>query len=87
MNDYLANIIDAANEGIYVTDRERRFILWNRAAEKIAGYKKNEIIGRRCQDNILNHVDGRGQARSAWRDVLSWPRLRTGRPAGLRLSI
>ncbi len=62
MNDYLANIIDAANEGIYVTDRERRFLLWNRAAEKIAGYEKNEIIGRHCHDNILSHVDCKGQA-------------------------
>ena len=28
MNDHLANITDAADEGIYVTDRERRFLLW-----------------------------------------------------------
>ncbi len=59
-NDYLASIIDAANEGIYVTDCDRRFILWNRAAEKIAGYSKEEIIGRSCHDNILNHVDREG---------------------------
>jgi PAS domain S-box-containing protein len=62
MNDYLANIIDAANEGIYVTDRERRFMLWNKAAEKIAGYRKEEMIGRRCHDDILNHIDHEGQA-------------------------
>ncbi len=62
MNEYLANIIDAANEGIYVTDRDRRFLLWNRAAEKIAGYRKEEIIGRHCHDNILSHIDCEGQA-------------------------
>ncbi len=61
MKDYLANIIDAANEGIYVTDRERRFLLWNKAAEKIAGYGKEEMIGRLCQDNILNHTDREGR--------------------------
>jgi PAS domain S-box-containing protein len=61
MNQYLANIIDAANEGIYVTDRDRRFLLWNRAAEKIAGYRKEEIIGRHCHDNILSHIDREGQ--------------------------
>jgi len=62
MNDYLANIIDAANEGIYVTDRERRFMLWNKAAEKITGYRKEEMIGRLCHDDILNHIDHEGQA-------------------------
>ncbi len=61
MDEYLANIIDAANEGIYVTDRNRRFLLWNRAAEKIAGYGKDEIIGRQCHDNILSHIDNEGQ--------------------------
>ena len=62
MNNYLANIIDAANEGIYVTDRERRFTLWNKAAEKTAGYRKDEMLGRFCHDNILDHVDHEGHA-------------------------
>lgn len=62
MNDYLAKIIDAANEGIYVTDRDRRFLLWNETAERVTGYRKEEIIGRCCHDNILQHTDREGIA-------------------------
>jgi PAS domain S-box-containing protein len=60
MNEYLANIIDSANEGIYVTDPDRRFLLWNEAAERISGYRKSEMIGRCCFDNILSHSDAEG---------------------------
>jgi PAS domain S-box-containing protein len=62
MNEYLAAVIDAANEGIYVTDRERRFLLWNSTAARIAGYTKDEIIGRSCHDNILCHTDDEGRS-------------------------
>jgi len=60
MKDHLAKIIDSANEGIYVTDGERRFLLWNEAAERISGYRKEEMIGFCCQDNILRHADRDG---------------------------
>jgi PAS domain S-box-containing protein len=60
VNDYLAEVLDEANEGIYVTDKDRRFVLWNKAAERIAGYGKNEIVGRHCHDNVLSHVDREG---------------------------
>jgi PAS domain S-box-containing protein len=57
--DYLGGIVDSANEGIYVTDLKRRFLMWNSAAERIAGYKKEDVLGRYCHDNILRHTDRR----------------------------
>lgn len=60
MHEHLAKIIDSVNEGIYVTDRERRFLLWNEAAERISGYSREEMIGLCCQDNILRHADRQG---------------------------
>ncbi len=60
MSKYLSNIIDSANEGIYVTDVERRFLVWNDAAAGISGYRKDEIIGHFCFDNILRHSDRDG---------------------------
>ncbi|RMG01326.1 MAG: PAS domain S-box protein [Nitrospirae bacterium] len=59
-NSYLRSVIDSANEGIYVTDRDRRFVLWNRKAAEITGYRSDEIIGRLCYDDILSHTDGEG---------------------------
>jgi len=60
--DFLLKIIDAANEGIYVTDRDRRFVIWNQTAEKITGYRSDEVIGKCCHDNILDHSDKDGNS-------------------------
>ncbi len=58
----LRRLLDALNDGAYVTDGGRRIIFWNRAAERISGYRRSEVQGRRCADNILVHVDGRGRS-------------------------
>lgn len=60
--DCLLKIIDSANEGIYVTDRDRKLVIWNSKAEKISGYRSDEVIGRYCQDNILDHTDSMGNS-------------------------
>ena len=52
----LANISD----GLYFTDPERRITFWNHAAERISGYSAGEVLGRRCADDILVHVDENG---------------------------
>jgi|GEM_PF-5470989 len=38
-------LIDQANLWLMATDRERNVVLWNRAAEQISGYTRNEVIG------------------------------------------
>ncbi len=60
--DYLLKIIDSANEGIYVTDKDRKLVIWNSKAESISGYRSDEVIGRFCQDNILDHTDSNGNS-------------------------
>jgi len=47
-------------EGIYILDADRRIEFWNRAAERITGYASAEVVGMRCMDNILRHVDSAG---------------------------
>ena len=47
-------------DGVYITNRARKIIFWNRGAEEITGYSAAEVGGRRCSDNILNHVDENG---------------------------
>ncbi len=53
-------ILDFINSGVYVTDTERRIVFWNRAAERITGHSADEVLGRRCADNVLSHVDKDG---------------------------
>ncbi|MBI5632232.1 MAG: PAS domain S-box protein [Nitrospirae bacterium] len=58
----LLKIIDSANEGIYVTDADRKVVIWNSRAENISGYPADEVIGKFCQDNILDHTDSQGNS-------------------------
>ena len=47
-------------EGVYFVDADRTITFWNKGAERISGYKANEILGKSCFDNILKHVDHQG---------------------------
>jgi diguanylate cyclase (GGDEF)-like protein/PAS domain S-box-containing protein len=53
-------VLDHLQEGIYFVDRTRTITYWNKAAEKITGFKASEVVGSQCMDNILNHVDESG---------------------------
>ncbi len=55
-------LLDKVGEGVYFTDRQRRITFWNKAAERITGYSRKEVLGRSCADDILIHVDGRGRS-------------------------
>ncbi|OGQ85234.1 MAG: hypothetical protein A2512_12330 [Deltaproteobacteria bacterium RIFOXYD12_FULL_56_24] len=50
-------ILESLNDGVYVTDLDRRIVYWNRAAERITGWRPGEVVGRNCHDNILCHTD------------------------------
>ena len=56
----LGELLNSIFDGVYIVDRRRRIVFWNRGAEEITGYAPSEVIGRRCSDNILNHIDGDG---------------------------
>lgn len=57
----LVDIITNTEDGVYFVDPKRKLTMWNPAAEKITGYTAKEIIGSRCQDNILFHIDAEGR--------------------------
>ena len=46
----LERILDSLMEGIIAHDKERRILFFNRAAEKITGYHREEVLGRDCHD-------------------------------------
>jgi diguanylate cyclase (GGDEF)-like protein/PAS domain S-box-containing protein len=54
------HVVDSLPDGVYVTDRERSITYWNRAAEAISGYSAEEVLGKRCSDNFLMHIDDSG---------------------------
>lgn len=55
-------VIENLHDGLYFVDRNRTITFWNKAAEKISGYTADEVIGKPCSANILNHVDSEGHS-------------------------
>ena len=54
-------ILNALNDGLYVTDTDRRILYWNRSAERITGWLAQDVVGHCCMDNILIHEDKDGR--------------------------
>jgi diguanylate cyclase (GGDEF)-like protein/PAS domain S-box-containing protein len=59
-NAFYRNLLDNLYDGIYFVDRDRMVTYWNSGAERITGYRGSEVVGKRCRDNILTHIDQRG---------------------------
>jgi len=55
-------LLDNLNEGLYFVDPNRRIQFWNKAAERISGFTRDEVVGTRCADDILVHVDVCGKS-------------------------
>lgn len=55
--DALLPVLNHINLGVYITDLDRRILLWNRKAEEITGYRAADIVGTACHDDVLVHVD------------------------------
>jgi diguanylate cyclase (GGDEF)-like protein/PAS domain S-box-containing protein len=54
-------LLDELEEGVYFVDRTERIQFWNRGAEAITGFSRDEVVGRTCADNLLCHVDSSGR--------------------------
>ena len=54
-------MMDLMSEGVYFVDPKRCIRFWNQAAEGLTGYLRDDIVGRHCYDNLLQHVDAAGK--------------------------
>jgi diguanylate cyclase (GGDEF)-like protein/PAS domain S-box-containing protein len=53
-------ILDNIFDGVYLVDQDRKITFWNKGAERITGFGSSEVLGRRCAEDILVHVDETG---------------------------
>lgn len=60
-SNYFLVSAEKSPEGLYFVDKNRKIIFWNEKAEEITGYKKDEVLGKHCFNNILEHTDDRGK--------------------------
>src|SRR5215469_8816282 len=63
----LSHLAEATSDAVVVTDRDLRLLAWNRGAEQLYGWLREEVLGRE-----LPHVpaDQREQTIAMWRRVL-----------------
>jgi diguanylate cyclase (GGDEF)-like protein/PAS domain S-box-containing protein len=59
-DSFYEEILNSLQDGVYYLDRDRIVTYWNRGAEKITGYAADQVIGKSCSNNILNHVNDQG---------------------------
>ena len=57
---FYRELLDNLYDGVYFVDRDRVITYWNKGAQRITGYRAEEVIGRRCADNVLTHIDENG---------------------------
>lgn len=57
---FYEKLLENIYDGIYYVDMERRITFWNKGAERISGYSREDVLGKSCADNILRHVDDFG---------------------------
>lgn len=55
------DVLESLADGLYITDPERRIVYWNAAATRITGWRPEEVLGRRCLEGLLCHVDKDGR--------------------------
>ncbi len=49
-------ILDSLGEGVFTVDKDFRIQFFNRAAERITGYKREEVIGRICKQVFRSSI-------------------------------
>jgi diguanylate cyclase (GGDEF)-like protein/PAS domain S-box-containing protein len=55
-------ILDCVSDGVYFVDASRRITYWNEAASEITGHAREDVVGCRCPEGPLRHVDEEGRA-------------------------
>ncbi len=59
-SEFYQELLDNLYDGVYCVDGRRRITFWNKAAEAITGYSRQEVLGRPCSDNLLRHINDQG---------------------------
>lgn len=59
-NELFRTVLDSLQTGVYLTDRSGKILIWNQGAERIAGFKRHDVLGRPLNDNILAQCNHQG---------------------------
>ncbi len=54
--DHFETVLDAVSEAVFTLDRGFVITSFNRAAERLTGYRRSTVIGRRCADVFQTEI-------------------------------
>lgn len=54
-------ILESLFDGVYCVDREQGIFIWNKSAERITGFSREEVLTKCCAANILQHISEDGE--------------------------
>jgi len=57
---FFEELLENLYDGVYYVDTQKVVTYWNKSAERISGYSKEDVFGSSCADNILQHIDNKG---------------------------
>ena len=60
VQSFYKELLDNLYDGVYFVDTDRKITYWNKGAERLTGYKAEQVVGHSCKDNILNHCTDQG---------------------------
>ncbi len=53
-------LLDHLQDGVCFVDQENIITYWNKGAERITGFLREDMIGRECETDLLGHGDREG---------------------------
>lgn len=56
----LPQVLQELHDGVCLLDLKDRIRFWNSGAERITGFRKEEVVGRNCHDRIFVHSNQEG---------------------------
>ena len=59
--EFYQDLLDQISDGVYVVTRDRRITYWNGGAERITGFIAEDVLGHRCSEGMLRHIDDAGR--------------------------
>jgi len=65
------SLLDNLYDGVCFVDDQMKTAFWNKGAEKITGFRVSEVLGRRCTDGFMTHLDAGGHVLGAHLDPLA----------------
>ncbi len=60
--DFLNQLLDYTVDGCALLDQGKKIVFWNKAAEELTGFTREEMLGKSCHDEPALYTDYAGQS-------------------------